>query len=55
MAGAFVGLIFFSLKELLEDLMSVHFKLLCLQATWRALTEKNWANRTRDLGLSCAI
>jgi hypothetical protein len=40
------------LKELLEDLMSAHFKLLCLQATWWALTDKNWANRTRDLGLS---
>jgi hypothetical protein len=40
------------LKKLLEDLMAVHFKLLCLQATWRALTDKNWANRTLDLGLS---
>jgi hypothetical protein len=41
-----------SLNKLLEDLMAVHFKLLCLQATWRALTDKNWANRTLNLGLS---
>jgi hypothetical protein len=41
-----------SLKKLLDDLMAVHFKLLCLQATWRALTDKNWANRTLNLGLS---
>jgi hypothetical protein len=26
------------LKKLLDDLMAVHFKLLCLQATWRALS-----------------
>jgi hypothetical protein len=26
------------LKKLLDDLMTVHFKLLCLQATWRALS-----------------
>jgi hypothetical protein len=24
----------------------------CLQATWRALDDKNWANRTMNLGLS---
>jgi hypothetical protein len=41
-----------SLKKLLGDLMAAHFKLLCLQATWRALTDKNWANRTMNLGLS---
>jgi hypothetical protein len=38
-----------SLKKLLDDLMTVHFKLICLQATWRTLTDKNWANRTLNL------
>jgi hypothetical protein len=41
-----------SLRKLLDDLMAVHFKLLCLQATWRALDDKNWASRTMNLGLS---
>jgi hypothetical protein len=41
-----------TLKKLVDDLMTVHFKLLRLQATWRALDDKNWANRTMNLGLS---
>ena len=41
-----------TLKKLMDDLMTVHFKLLCLQATWRALDDKNWASRTMNLGLS---
>jgi hypothetical protein len=41
-----------ALKKLLVDLMTFHFKLLCLQATWRALDDKNWSNRTMNLGLS---
>jgi hypothetical protein len=41
-----------SLKKLLEDLMAVHFKLLCLRPHGGHSPKKNWANRTLNLGLS---
>jgi hypothetical protein len=44
-----------SLKKLLDDLMAVHFKLLCLQATWpmagthrQKLGQPHYGSRTKQ-------